>query len=156
MAADQIHNFDFFLLTFYFLKLINQFEAIMQNKPNLPDAQMNVNTVITKDYENERLCRYGQNKPNSNPICKRVKLMQSVYLQRIMKKNAAKGYEKTNPIQTQFLKIPDLTGFYYFLFLEYFAGEIIGKGNLYRQSACGGIEALNYVGYVESQSVINE
>ena len=28
--------------------------------------------------------------------------MQSVYLQRIMKKNTAKGYEKTNPIQTQF------------------------------------------------------
>jgi hypothetical protein len=28
-------------------------------------------------------------------------MMQSVYLQRIMKKNAAKGYEKTNPIQTQ-------------------------------------------------------
>ncbi len=33
----------------------------------------------------------------SNPIAERVKLMQSVYLQRIMKKNAAKGYEKTNP-----------------------------------------------------------
>jgi len=28
--------------------------------------------------------------------------MQSVYLQRIIKKNAAKGYEKTNPKQTQF------------------------------------------------------
>jgi hypothetical protein len=28
--------------------------------------------------------------------------MQSVYLQRIMKKNAAKGYEKTKPKQTQF------------------------------------------------------
>jgi len=28
--------------------------------------------------------------------------MQSVYLQRIMKKNADKGYEKTNPIQSQF------------------------------------------------------
>jgi len=27
--------------------------------------------------------------------------MQSVYLQRIMKKNAPKGYEKTNPKQTQ-------------------------------------------------------
>ena len=27
--------------------------------------------------------------------------MQSVYLQRIMKKNAAKGYEKTKPKQTQ-------------------------------------------------------
>ena len=30
--------------------------------------------------------------------------MQSVYLQRIMKKNAAKGYEKTKPKQTQFPK----------------------------------------------------
>ncbi len=55
MATGRIHNFAFFLLTFYFLKLINQFESIMQNKPNLLDAQMNVNTVITKDYENKRL-----------------------------------------------------------------------------------------------------
>jgi len=31
--------------------------------------------------------------------------MQSVYLQRIMKKNAAKGYEKTKPKQTQFKSI---------------------------------------------------
>jgi len=30
--------------------------------------------------------------------------MQSVYLQRIMKKNAAKGYEKTKPKQSQFRK----------------------------------------------------
>jgi hypothetical protein len=34
----------------------------------------------------------------SNPIAERVILMQSVYLQRIMNKNADKGYEKTNPI----------------------------------------------------------
>ena len=58
----------------------------MQNKPNLPDAQMNVTSFITKDYENERLRRAGktnpiqtqykantnpkrtQNKPNTNPI----------------------------------------------------------------------------------------
>jgi len=38
----------------------------------------------------------------TNPIAERVKLMQSVYLQRIMEKNAAKGYEKTKPKQTQF------------------------------------------------------
>jgi len=47
-----------------------------------------------------------QFKAKTNPIqtqsAKRVKLMQSVYLQRIMKKNAAKGYKKTNPKQTQF------------------------------------------------------
>jgi len=37
----------------------------------------------------------------TKPIAERVKLMQSVYLQRIMKKNADKGYEKTKPKQTQ-------------------------------------------------------
>jgi hypothetical protein len=26
---------------------------IMQNKPNLPDAQMNVTSVTTKDYQNQ-------------------------------------------------------------------------------------------------------
>jgi hypothetical protein len=65
---------------------------------------MNVNIYNTKDYENKHNWTLGQNKPNSNPICQRVKLMQSVYLQRIMKNNAAKGYEKTRPKQTQFPK----------------------------------------------------
>jgi len=61
------------------------------------------------NYENKSNWTLGQNKPNSNPIqtqsnpiAERVKMMQSLYLQRIMKKNAAKGYEKTKPIQTQF------------------------------------------------------
>ncbi len=40
----------------------------MQNKPNLLNTQMNVNKVLTKDYENVRLHRRGKNKPNSNPI----------------------------------------------------------------------------------------
>jgi len=40
----------------------------------------------------------------SNPIDERVKLMQGVSLQRNMKKNAVKGYEKTKPKQTQFSK----------------------------------------------------
>jgi len=34
--------------------------------------------------------------------------MQSLYLQRIMKKNAAKGYKKTKPKQTQFLQRPKM------------------------------------------------
>ncbi len=33
--------------------------------------------------------------------------MQSVYLQRIMKKNTVKGYKKTKPKQTQFKKSPN-------------------------------------------------
>ncbi len=36
----------------------------MQNKANLLDAQMNVSSVLTKDYENKRLCRCGENKPD--------------------------------------------------------------------------------------------
>ena len=99
-----------------------------QNKPNSLDAQMNVSSALTKDYENERLCRCGENKPK----------------------------------QTQFLKIldnlsiitsaPFLTGLDYFLFCEDFAGEIIGKGNLHRQRF---FKALDFVGYLKSQSVIN-
>jgi len=58
------NEFAFFLLTFYFLKLINQFESIMQNKPNLLAPQMNATSFYTKDYENEPLRRCGQNKPN--------------------------------------------------------------------------------------------
>ncbi len=63
MAAGRIHNFAFFLLTFYFLKLINQFESIMQNKPNFLNAQMNVTSFITKDYENKRLADAAKTKP---------------------------------------------------------------------------------------------
>jgi hypothetical protein len=40
----------------------------MQNKANFPDDQMNVSTVKTNGYENNRLRRRRENKPNSNPI----------------------------------------------------------------------------------------
>jgi len=36
----------------------------MQNKPNLPHTQMNVNKVLTKDYENVHLFGRAENKPN--------------------------------------------------------------------------------------------
>ena len=36
----------------------------MQNKPNLLDAQMNVNIFSTKDYENISDWTLGENKPN--------------------------------------------------------------------------------------------
>ncbi len=47
---------------------INQFEAIMQNKPNLRKAQMNVNTVTTKDYENDNHLQARTKQTQSNPI----------------------------------------------------------------------------------------
>jgi len=47
----------------------------MQNKPNFPDAQMNVTSFYTVDYENKSNWKLGENKanqsqykPNTNPI----------------------------------------------------------------------------------------
>jgi len=39
----------------------------MQNKPNFQDAQMNVNSFITKDYRKKDDFAVQKNKPNSNP-----------------------------------------------------------------------------------------
>jgi len=39
----------------------------MQNKPNFLDAQMNVSSVLTKDYENKSNWKLGENKPNTKP-----------------------------------------------------------------------------------------
>ena len=40
----------------------------MQNKPNFPKSQMNVNPYNTTDYENKSNWTLGENKPNSKPI----------------------------------------------------------------------------------------
>jgi len=45
-----------------------QIRLFMQNKPNFRKSQMNVNKVLTKDYENVTLGKRGKNKPNSKPI----------------------------------------------------------------------------------------
>jgi len=41
--------------------------VFMQNKPNFLKTKMNVNSLITMDYENISDWTLGQNKPNSNP-----------------------------------------------------------------------------------------
>ncbi len=51
------------------------------------------------------LVKTNPKRTQSNPIAEMVKLMQSVYLQRIMKKNTDLGYEQTKPIQTQYKAI---------------------------------------------------
>jgi hypothetical protein len=38
----------------------------MQNKPNLLDSQMNVSSVLTKDYGNVHLCKGWKNKANQS------------------------------------------------------------------------------------------
>ncbi len=79
-VAGRIHNFAFFLLTFYFLKLINQFESIMQNKPNLRNAQMNVTSFYTVDYENKRLADAAKTKPIQSQYKANTKPIQPIKL----------------------------------------------------------------------------
>jgi len=84
-------------------------------KANFRRAKMNINSFITKDYRKKDDFVVRINKPNSNPIYQRAKLMQSVYLQRIMKKmriGAMKkqsqnkpNFKADNPNFQQFLKI---------------------------------------------------
>ena len=45
---------------------------IMQNEPNFPDDQMNVNKVLTNDYEDKTNWTLGENEPNTNPIYRGV------------------------------------------------------------------------------------
>ncbi len=45
-----------------------QIRLFMQNKPNFLDAQMNLTSLITVEYENKSNWTLGENKPNSNPI----------------------------------------------------------------------------------------
>jgi len=65
------------------LVALHKSTLFMQNKPNFWKSQMNVNKVLTRDYEKKTLGEHGKNKPNSNPI-----------------------QTQTNPIQTQFAGRP--------------------------------------------------
>ena len=44
-----------------------QISPFMQNKANFPDALMNVNKVLTTDYDNKTLGEHGKNEPKTNP-----------------------------------------------------------------------------------------
>jgi cobalamin biosynthesis protein CobD/CbiB len=49
------------------------YESIMQNKANLLDTQMNTTFLLTKRYENERLCRRDEKQTQTKPICAATK-----------------------------------------------------------------------------------
>jgi len=74
------------------LRKINLF---LQNKPNLQNAQMNVNKVSTKDYENETL----DERPKTNPIQTQSNPKQTQFLP-----NQSQNKPKTNPISQELLE----------------------------------------------------
>ncbi len=87
MAAGRIHNVVcLFPFNFLLSKLINQFEAIMQNKPNFQKSQMNVNLYNTKVYKNETAFRRGKNKPNQSQSPKSQNEYKLTYKKGLQKK----------------------------------------------------------------------
>jgi len=77
-----------------------QKELIMQNKPNLLNAQILVNCVLTMDYVNIRLRSRRQNKPNSKPIQSQSKPISNPNKPNF-KPNQTQNEPKTNPISNQ-------------------------------------------------------
>jgi len=69
------------------------------NKAKSKKAKMNVTSIITVGYENKSPIRAPKKQSQTS---KRQKSMQTLLPQRIMKKIAFSGSEKTNPIRTQF------------------------------------------------------
>jgi len=72
----------------------------MQNKPNLLDAQMNVSSILTMDYENKINWTLGQNKPNSNPIkpnFQKAKMNANVFVTKDYENETAFRPQKNKP-----------------------------------------------------------
>jgi len=56
------------IVALHLSRVLYKFPLFVQNKPNLLDALMNVNKVLTRDYENKSNWKLGENKANTNPI----------------------------------------------------------------------------------------
>jgi len=80
----------------------------MQNKPNMLDAQMNVNSLITMNYKNYIPLAGQKNKPNSNPIkpnFQKAKMNVNLYvIEDYIKKDdfaVRKNKPNSNPISSK-------------------------------------------------------
>jgi hypothetical protein len=54
-------------------------KSFLQNKPNFRKSQMNVNNVLTTNYDKMDTWSIGKNKPNTNPIQTQSKPKQTQY-----------------------------------------------------------------------------
>ena len=78
----------------------------MQNKPNLPNTQMNVSPVNTTNYEPRTTNCFMKNKPNSNPIKAKTNPIQSQSKPKQSQFIPTEG--GSNPIRS--LPLPDYGG----------------------------------------------
>jgi len=106
-AADLAHFSSLFTnLRSTFVESALQINSFMQNKAKVKYAKISLSSFMTSKYEKLDNWLFRQTKPKQTQfkpnLSKGQKLMQSVYLQRIMNKNVDRCYEKTKPKQSQF------------------------------------------------------
>jgi len=70
-------------------------------KPNCQKVQMNVNSIIAKDYRKNDDFVVRINKPNSKPISSKAKMSANLFFTKDYENETAHRPKKTNPIQTQ-------------------------------------------------------
>ena len=75
----------------------------MQNKPNFRKAQMNVSSLITKDYRKKMISQFKK----TNPIPERPKMNVNAFLQKDYENEPISGSEKTNPIKANLGAYPN-------------------------------------------------
>jgi hypothetical protein len=84
----------------------------MQNKPNVKDAQINVNSYMKSKYEKLDTWLSGKNKPNSNPNkpnLRKAKMNVNLYVIEDYRKNDDFVVRINKPNQSQF-QIAELAG----------------------------------------------
>jgi len=85
-----------------------QISSFLTNKANFRKSQMNVNKVLTKDYENTSNSKLGENKANTKPNKANFRKSQ-MNVNKVLTKDygnisncsLAENKPNTNPIQTQ-------------------------------------------------------
>ncbi len=141
MATEaQILTILTILAPLHLSRVLYKSTLFMQNKPNFQNAQMNVNTVLTKHYEKTGLSDKGKTNPiqtqfkaNTNPIPEKPKMNVTSILTKDYENETAfrlrQNKPKTNPKQTQSNPIakakkppipPPKSGYFQFsIFLSY-------------------------------------
>ncbi len=87
MAAEaQILTILNILVALHLSGVLYKSTLFMQNKPNLPDAQMNLKSFHTVDYENKSNWKLGENKANTKPIkpnFQKAKMNVNIYFTKV-------------------------------------------------------------------------
>jgi len=73
-------------------------------KPNLPDAQMSVTSILTKDYEINDFFAVPENKANSKPISVKAKMNANTFSQKDYENETTLRLKQNKPNQSRGIK----------------------------------------------------